>query len=150
MVMSGYQFMNLQFVHLSKNMPTEHQLLAKVLAYRKYHRRWFKYPLGLTKETISVLWNFCNHPEKGGQMNQKQSTSVCTHILVAFILKWEKKTSLHLEIISFIYPKKPQKYEMRWEWNLAFNNNDGKKTIQKTIYKTLFTKIIYIKKKQNL
>ena len=35
---------------------------------------------------------------------------------------------------------------MRWEQNLAFNNNDGKKTIQKTIYKTLFTKIIYIKK----
>ena len=35
---------------------------------------------------------------------------------------------------------------MRLEQNLAFNNNDGKKTIQKTIYKTLFTKIIYIKK----
>ena len=46
-------------------------------------------------------------------MNQKQSTSPCPHILVTFILKWEKKTSLHLEIISFIDPKKPQKYEMR-------------------------------------
>ena len=43
MVMSGYKFMNLQFVHLSKNMPTEHQLLVTVLAYRKYSRRWFKY-----------------------------------------------------------------------------------------------------------
>ena len=35
---------------------------------------------------------------------------------------------------------------MRWKRNLAFNNDDGKKTIQKTIYKKLFTKIIYIKK----
>ena len=23
---------------------------------------------------------------------------------------------------------------MRWKWNLAFNNDDGKKTVQKTIY----------------
>ena len=60
MVMSGYQFINLQFVHLSKNMPTEHQLLVRVLAYRKYCSRWFNIPLGLAKETISVLWNFCN------------------------------------------------------------------------------------------
>ena len=44
MVMSGYQFMNLKFVHLPKNMPTEHQHLVTVLAYRKYCRRWFKYP----------------------------------------------------------------------------------------------------------
>ena len=43
MVMSGYQFMNLQFVHLSKNMPTEHQHLVMVLAYRKDCRRQFKY-----------------------------------------------------------------------------------------------------------
>ena len=60
-------------------------------------------PLALAKEIISVLQNFCNHPEKGGKMSQKQSASACTHILVVFILKWEKKTSLHLEIISFIY-----------------------------------------------
>ena len=79
-------------------------------------------------------------------MNQKQSASPCTHILVAIILKWEKKTSSYLEIISFIYPKNSKKYETRWKQNLAFNNDDGKKTIQKTIYKTLFTKIIYIRK----
>ena len=36
--------------------------------------------------------------------------------------EWEKKTSSHLEIISFIYPKNPQKYETRWEQNLALNN----------------------------
>ena len=35
MVTSGYQFMNLKFVYLSKNMPTEHQHLVMVLAYRK-------------------------------------------------------------------------------------------------------------------
>ena len=34
MVTSGYQFMNLKFVYLSKNMPTEHQHLVTVLAYR--------------------------------------------------------------------------------------------------------------------
>ena len=38
---------------------------------------------------------------------------------------------------------------MRWKRNLAFNNDDGKKTLQKTVYKTLFTKIIYIKKNFN-
>ena len=66
-------------------------------------------PLEIAKETTSELRNFCNHPEKDGQMSQKQSASPCTHILVAFILKWEKKTSWHLEIISFIYQKNPQK-----------------------------------------
>ena len=57
-------------------------------------------------------------------MSQKQSASACTHILVIFILKWEKKTSLHLEIISFIYiyNKTPPKDEMRWKQNLALNN----------------------------
>ena len=43
MVTSGYQFMNLKFVYLSKNMPTEHQHLVMVLAYRKYCGRQFKY-----------------------------------------------------------------------------------------------------------
>ena len=58
-------------------------------------------------------------------MSQKQSTSACTGILIVFILKWEKKTSLHLEIISFIHiynKKPPQKDEMRWKQNLALNN----------------------------
>ena len=61
MVMSGYQFMNLKFVYLSKNMPTEHQHLVMVLAYRKDFRRRFKYQVscpGLAKERISVLRNF--------------------------------------------------------------------------------------------
>ena len=42
-----------------------------------------------------------------------------------FILKWEKKTSSHFEIISFIniYNKNPPK-RMKWWWkrNLALNN----------------------------
>ena len=45
MVMSRYQFMNLKFLYLSKNMPTEHQLLVTVLAYRKDCRRRFRYDL---------------------------------------------------------------------------------------------------------
>ena len=55
---------------------------------------------------ISEVWNFFKHPEKGGQMGQKQSASPHTCILVVFILKWEKKPSSHIEIVSFIYPKK--------------------------------------------
>ena len=42
-------------------------------------------------------------------MSQKQSASPRTHILVAFILKWEKKTSSHVEIVSFIYLFIPKK-----------------------------------------
>ena len=105
--------MHLQFVHLSKNMPTEYQLLVTVWHTENTAEGGSSIPLALAKETISVLRNFCNHLEKGGQMSQKQSASPCTGILVIFILKWEKKTSSHLEIISFIYlhlrKKKPQK-----------------------------------------
>ena len=47
----------------------------------------------LAKETISVLQNFCNHPEKGGQMSQKQSASACTHKLAFrnYIIYLQKK-----------------------------------------------------------
>ena len=59
------------------------------------------------------------------QMTQKQSaSSPHAHILVAFILKWEKKTSLHLEIISFIVIFTPKRNE----------------TVQK-LFTKLFTKI---------
>ena len=58
---------------------------------------------------------FCNHPEKGGQMSQKQSaSSPRTRILVTSILKWEKKTSLHVEILSLSFIYKPKtKNEMK-------------------------------------
>ena len=138
MVMSGYQFMNLQFVHVI-NMVTEHQILVKVLAYRKYCRRWFKYPPWTSQGNNIWIMEFCNHPEKGGQVNQKQSASPHTCILVAFILKWQNKTSLHVEILSFIYKQKIMKQDenktlhwimrwgwMRWKQNLAFNNDDVK------------------------
>ena len=61
MVTSRYQFMNLKFVYLSKNMPTEHQLLVTVLTYRKDCRRQFRYEVscpGLAMETIAVLQKF--------------------------------------------------------------------------------------------
>ena len=146
-------------------MPTEHQILVKVLAYGKYFKRQFKYPPWTSQGNNIWITEFCNHPDKGGQVNQKQSASPHTHILVTFILKWEKKTSSHVEILSFIYKQKKRMkrnenktlhWIMRWGWmrwkqNLAFNNDDGLKNytenyLQKTIYKKLFTKIIYIKK----
>ena len=96
-------------------------------------------------------------------MSQKQSASACTRILVVFILKWEKKTTSHLEIISFIYiynkKKNPKRMKwdenktlhwiMRWGWmrwkrNLAFNNDDGKKTVKKTIYIKFFFKKVQL------
>ena len=94
--------MNLKFVYLSKNMPTEHQHLVMVLAYRKDCRRQFKYQVscpGLAKERISVLQNFCNHPEKGGKMSQKQSTSACTHIRIHSEMGKENKLTFQNHII---------------------------------------------------
>ena len=76
---------------------------------------------------ISEIQNFFNHPEKGGQMSQKQSASPHTHILVTSILKWEKKTSSHVEILSFIYK---QKKEMKQDEN-------------KTLYLIMMMKTIY-------
>ena len=58
MVTSGYQFMNLQFVHPSKNMPTEHQILAKVVVYRKNCRRWFNYIPKLAEHKILEIYDF--------------------------------------------------------------------------------------------
>ena len=145
-------------------MPTEHQLLVKVLAYRKYRRRQFKYPPWTSQGNNIWIMEFCNHPEKGGQMSQKQSASPCTAFWSGFILKWEKKTSLHVEMyhLSFIYKQKKTRKEikwdenetlhwimrwgwMRWKWNLAFNNDDGKKNYRENYLQKLFTKIIYIK-----
>ena len=126
MVTSGYQFMNLKFVHLSKNMPTEHQHLVTVLAYRKYCRRRFKYsPCTSQGNNISVLCNFCNHPEKVGKMSQKQSASACTHRIHSEMGKENKLAFRNYIIYLYLFiftTKKPQKDEMRWKWNLALNN----------------------------
>ena len=68
-----------------------------------------------------------------------------------FILKWEKKTSSHFEsyhlFIFTINPPKRMKWDdnetlhwimrwrwMGWKWNLAFNNDDGKKTVQRKLF----------------
>ena len=147
MVTSGYQFMNLKFVYLSKNMPTEHQHLVMVLAYRKDCRRQFKYQLscpGQAKERISVFTELFVTILK--RVVKWAKNNLLQHVpTFIFILKWEKKTSSHFEIISFIniYNKTPPKgwnddenetlhWIMRWGWmrwkgNLAFNNDDGKK-----------------------
>ena len=81
-------------------MPTEHQHLVMVLAYRKDCRRRFKYQVscpGLAKERISVLRNFCNHPEKGGKMSQ--STSACTCICIHSEMGKENKLAFRNHII---------------------------------------------------
>ena len=82
------------------------------------------------------------------------------HILVAFILKWEKKTSSHFEIISFIniYNKNPPK-RMKWWWkrNLALNNEmrdewDENETLHliMMMVKNCTQKTIYIKKNKKI
>ena len=37
---------------------------------------------------------FCNHPEKGGKMSQKQSTSACTHIQIHSEMGKENKAHI--------------------------------------------------------
>ena len=126
MVMSGYQFMNLKFVHLSKNMPTEHKHLVTVLAYRKYCRRQFKYSPCTSQGNNICITHFCNHPEKGGKMSQKQSASACTHHIHSEMGKENKLAFrnyiIYLYLFIFTTKKKPQKDEMRWKRNLALNN----------------------------
>ena len=93
-------------------MPTEHQHLVMVLAYRKYCRRWFKYSPVLAKETISVLQNFCNHPEKAGKKSQKQSASAYTHRIHSEMGKENKLAFRNYTIYLYLFiftTKKTQK-----------------------------------------
>ena len=79
MVTSGYQFMNLKFVHLSKKHANRTPTFGNGFWHTENNAEGgSSIPLILAKETISVLRNFCNHPEKGGKMSQKQSASACT------------------------------------------------------------------------
>ena len=83
-------------------MPTEHQHLVMVLAYRKDCRRRFKYQVscpGLAMERPLFYGTFCNHPEKGGKMSQKQSTSACTHIRIHSEMGKENKLAFRNHII---------------------------------------------------
>ena len=52
-------------------MPTEHQLLIKVLAYGKYCRMQFKYPPWTSQGNSISIMEFCNHPEKGWSSEPK-------------------------------------------------------------------------------
>ena len=49
-------------------MPTEHQDTENTAEGSS------DMTLGLAMEIISVIWNFCNYPKKGGKMSQKQSS----------------------------------------------------------------------------
>ena len=56
---------------------------------------------------------FCNHPEKGGKMSQKQSTSACTHIHIHSEIGKENKARILKSYNLLIFTiKLPQKDEM--------------------------------------
>ena len=153
MVTSGYQFMNLPFVHLSKNLPTEHQLLVRVLAYRKYRRRqprkqYLYYGTFVTNLKRVVKWTknnllhhvpaFWSHLFWNGKRKQARIYKLY-HLFTQKIpknMKWDENETLHW-IMRWGW--------MRWKWNLAFNNDDGKKIytenyLQNTIYKNYLHK----------
>ena len=96
-------------------MPTEHQLLVTVLAYRKDCRRQFRYECDFSclDKNICFTEIFCNHPKKGGKMSQKQSTSACTGIHIHSEIGKENKAriSKSYNLLIFII-KLPQKDEM--------------------------------------
>ena len=84
--------MNLQFVHPSKNMPTEHQLLVKVVSYRKYGRRWFNYIPKLAEHKISEIYDFSDTqflvpPSRGGK---KSFPQLLTNMQKAALFKENK------------------------------------------------------------
>ena len=56
---------------------------------------------------------FCNHPEKGGKMSQKQSTSACTRINIHSEIGKENKARILKSYNLLIFTiKPPQKDEM--------------------------------------
>ena len=56
---------------------------------------------------------FCNHPEKGGKMSQKQSTSACTRINIHSEIGKENKARISKSYNLLIFTiKPPQKDEM--------------------------------------
>ena len=56
---------------------------------------------------------FCNHPEKGGKMSQKQSTSACTRIHIHSEIGKENKVRISKSYNLLIFTiKLPQKDEM--------------------------------------
>ena len=62
---------------------------------------------------ICFMEIFCNHPEKGGKMSQKQSTSACTHIHIHSEIGKENKARILKSYNLLIFTiKLPQKDEM--------------------------------------
>ena len=77
-------------------------------------------------------------------MSQKQLTSACTRIHIHSEMGKENKAHIsklyHLLIFTI---KRPQKDEMRWKQNLAFNNDDGKKLYINYLHKKIYKKFNY-------
>ena len=96
--------------------------------------------LELAKETISVLRNFCNHPEKGGQNEPK---TICFSMYLHFgriysEMGKENKLAFRNYIIylHLFTTKKKNPKKMKWDENetLHLIMMIVKKTVQKTIY----------------
>ena len=110
--------MNLKFVYLSKKHANRTPTLGKFWHTEKTAEG----SSGMT--LISLAWTshgknicfteiFCNHPEKGGKMSQKQSTSACTHIHIHSEIGKENKACISKSYNLLIFTiKPPQKDEM--------------------------------------
>ena len=110
---------------------------------------------------ISEIQNFFNHPFQGGKMSQSQFHSyweICMTMYLHFghiYSEMGKENKLACRNCIIYLPKKEMKWNenkalhwimrwewMRWKWNLAFNNDDGKKLYTKTIFKNYLHKKI--------
>ena len=80
---------------------------------------------------IPEIWNFFNHPEKGGKMSH------FSHIYS----EMGKEKSSHVEMYH-LFTKKKTKKEMKWAENETFYLI---MMMVKKLYKKLFTKSIYKK-----
>ena len=69
----------------------------------------------LPRKQYLFYGNFCNHPEKGGKMSQKQSTSACTRICIHSEIGKENKAHISKSYHLLIFTINPtlQKDEMR-------------------------------------
>ena len=144
MVTSRYQFMNLKFVYLSKKHANRTPTFGNSSGIQKRLQKRFRYDLDFSCWTshgknICFTEIFCNHPEKGGKMSQKQSTSACTRINIHSEIGKENKARIlkSYNLLIFTIKPPPKRWNddenetlhwiMRWGWmrwkrNLALNN----------------------------
>ena len=105
MVTSGYQFMNLKFeicVSVKKH-ANRTPTFGNGFGIQKRLQKAVQVSsiLPWTSHGKNMFYGtFCNHPEKGGKMSQKQSTSACTCIRIHFEMGKENKFAFRNHIIN--------------------------------------------------